>query len=530
MTAFIVTDTTCDKVPLRARMTDVWYTVEINVTVTDDAGRPMSDALVGIRDNTSGPWSTNSQGYVLISGLADNATAYALWANKSGYLNSYDYDVPVLPNQTANATFVIYGGTVYGIVSSPSGQLRDATVSLVAPPGYVANVSNADGTYTLDGVPNGAYTATATAPGFDPVPKNVTVVAGKNARVDFEIYSQTGWISGSVFSSANGLALNETNVSVTVGTGTITVTNAQDGSYYVGNLPEGTYSVTAARDGFFSTVLTGVVVVRGNGTENQNFSLEEKPTLIYGTVKSGSYLQPNVNVSVVGTTLFNLTDVEGAYRLENLTAGIYTISAQLEGYSLRLMTDVVLPVGGEVIVDIELVALPGAVVRGTVLAKDTGEALIYVRVTIAGPDGNERTKDTNFQGQFEFTGLGEGNYTLQFQADGYRPLEVSISGVKSDTISNETYYLVPERKGFEGFIFGFDLAHSMMILALFVTIMILAVAVYLRIRTFQAPESAPAVYDQAEEEAEEEKEAGSDSNAADEEKEKKVRKVKGGEE
>jgi hypothetical protein len=44
--------------------------------------------------------------------------------------------------------------------------------------------------------------------------------------------------------------------------------------------------------------------------------------------------------------------------------------------------------------------------------------------------------------------------------------------------------------------------------------MILAVAVYLRIRTFQAPENAPAVYDQAEEEAEEEKKAGSDSDTA----------------
>jgi hypothetical protein len=49
------------------------------------------------------------------------------------------------------------------------------------------------------------------------------------------------------------------------------------------------------------------------------------------------------------------------------------------------------------------------------------------------------------------------------------------------------------------------MAHSMMILALFLTIIMLAIAVYLRIRTFQAPESAPAVYDQAEEEEAEEK-------------------------
>jgi hypothetical protein len=423
----------------------------------------------------------------------------------------------------------MYGGTIYGVVSSPSGELRDAIVSLPSPLGYVVNVSSTDGTYSLEGVPSGTYAATADAPGFDPVPRNVTVAAGKNARLDFVIYSQTGWISGHILSSASGLGLNETNVSVTVGTGTITVTNNQDGSYSLDNLPEGTYSVTAEKSGFFVSTMTGIIVVRGNGTENQNFSLVEKPTLIHGTVKSGALLQPNANVSVVGTTLYNISDVEGSYRIENLTAGVYTISVQLEGYSTVHISNVLLPVGGEVMVDIELVPLPGAVVRGVVLTKDTGQALLYVRVTLVCPDGKERTKDTNFQGQFEFTGLeDEGNYTLQFQADGYRPLEVTRIEVKADTVWNETLYLVPERTGFEGFIFGFDLAHSMMILALFITIMILAVAVYLRIRTFQAPESAPAVYDQAEEEAEEkEKLAESDSASSDENNVKK-RKVKGG--
>ena len=520
VSAFIITDIACDGGPLRVRTAETWYSVEINVTVTDDAGRLMANALVAVRDNASGPWSTNSEGYVLISGLADNATSYDLWANKTGYLNSYDYPVPVLPNQTANVTLVVYGGTIYGIVSSPSGQLLDATVSLPSPLGYSVNVSNSDGTYSLEGVPSGAYTATAEAPGFDPVPRNVSVLAGKNARLDFEIYSQTGWISGYVLNLANGLPLNETNVSVTVGTGTITQTNNQDGSYNIGDLPEGTYSVSAVKEGFFTGTLAGVVVSRGNGTINQNFSLEERPTLIYGTVKSGALLQPSVNVSVVGTTSFNISDGEGRYRIENLTAGVYTISAQLEGYSQVLISNVVLVMGGQVVLDIELTALPGAVVRGEVLAKDSGEALLYVRVTMIGPDGKERTKDTNFQGQFEFTGLEEGNYTLQFQADGFRPLEVSRIEVKADTVWNETYYLVSERTGFEGFIFGFDLAHSMMILALFVTIMILAVAVYLRIRTFQAPENAPAVYDQAEEEAEEEEKAGSGPDTADDIKEK----------
>ena len=276
-----------------------------------------------------------------------------------------------------------------------------------------------------------------------------------------------------------------------------------DGSYAIQGLPEGNYSVTASKEGFYASTVTGIAVKIGPPTENVNFSLTEKPTLIYGTVKSGSYLQPDVNVSVVGTIYYNMSNVEGDYRIENLTAGIYTLSAQLEGYEPALVQNVILPVGGQVRVDFDLVAMPGAIVRGEVLEKDTGTPLMYVIVTIIGQDGKQRIKDTNFKGQFEFTGLSEGNYSLQFEAKGYRPLEVNLIQVSSDTISNDTYYLAPVRKGFTGFIFGFDLAHSMMILALFATIMMLAIAVYLRMRTFQAPENAPAIYDQAEEEPEE---------------------------
>ena len=488
--------------PQRVGIADAWPTVSINVTVTDEVGRPIANALVAIRGNSSGPWPTGTDGYALISGLADNVTYYTLWANKSGYLNSLDFDAYVTPNQTTDVTLVITGGTIYGIVRSPSGPIADATVSVSVPPyKYSANVSVSDGTYSIEGVPSGSYSVNASANGYNSTESPlINVTAGKTTRLDLTLYSLLGKISGYVLEATTRQPINNTNISVSLGEITITVTSQADGSYVISNLPEGQYIVTATKDGYFAGTLAGILVEKGNETANVNFSLAEKPTRIFGTVKSGTLLQPHVNVSVVGTTYFNVTNVEGDYSIENLTAGIYTITAQLEGYALASVSNVVLPIGGEVRVDIELVALPGAIVRGQVLAKDSGEPLKYVSVTIIGPDGKERSKDTNLNGQFEFTGLTEGNYTLQFMMTGYKPLEVDKIEVKADMVSNDTYYLEAERKGFEGFIFGFDLAHSMMILALFMTITILAAAVYLRIRTFQTPENAPAVYDQAEEE------------------------------
>lgn len=493
------------KAPAKAGIADAWFTVSINVNVTDEVGRPMDGALVWINDNTSSPWTT-VDGNVLITGLADNVTSYTLWANKSGYLNSLETEAIVLGNETTDLTLVVTGSSIWGFVNSPLGQVQEATVSLASSPGYSSNVSLVDGTYTIQGVPGGTYLVIAAAPGYDQANSTLNITAGRVYRQDFTLYSQKGFISGFVFHATTHAPLNDTNISVTVGNSTIIVTNSADGSYIIpeppDGLPEGTYSLTATKNGYYPETLTEIVVVRGNTTENVNFSLIEKPTAIFGTVKSGSYLQPNVNVSVVGTTLYNISNVEGHYSIENMTAGVYSITAQLEGYALAVVQDVVVPVGSQIQVDIELAALPGAIVRGEVLEKGTDNPLIYVTVTIVGPDGKQKVKDTNFKGQFEFTGLAEGNYTLQFEAAGFQPLEVSRIEVRSDAVSNETYYLMSERTGFSGFIFGFDLAHSMMILALFVTIMMLAAAVYLRIRTFQAPENAPAVYDQAEEEQE----------------------------
>jgi hypothetical protein len=496
--------------PLMAKIYDAAFTVQINVTVTDDVGRLMSNAQVSIVDNTSSPWTTDIKGNVPIDGLADNVSSYTLWAAKQGYLNGMEVTVPVSANETSNITLVVTGGMVYGIVSSQLGYVQDAIVSAIntSGPTYVTNVSSVDGTYAIGGLPTGYFDIVASAPGYDSGYNNSTSVsAGMSLRMDFTLHSQLGYISGWIMRANTGDFLNATNITYTVGAVTTSVTNLDDGSYLLSGLPAGTYNLTATKNGYFSEILTGIVVERGNVTSNVNFTLTEKPTKIYGTVKSGTYLQPKVNVSVVGTNVFNFTDVEGEYSLENLTAGTYTISAQLEGYALAQVPNVVLPVGGQVRVDIELVALPGAIVRGEVLAMDTHDPLISVTVTIIGSDGKHFTKETNFEGQFEFTMLADGNYTLQFEAPGYQPVEVDNVNASSTVVSNDTYYMQPVREGFTGFIFGFDLAHSMMILALFITILILAIAVYLRIRTFQAPESSPAIYDEAEVHEEEEDQA-----------------------
>ncbi|HUU07154.1 MAG TPA: carboxypeptidase-like regulatory domain-containing protein, partial [Thermoplasmata archaeon] len=117
----------------------------------------------------------------------------------------------------------------------------------------------------------------------------------------------------------------------------------------------------------------------------------------------------------------------------------------------------------------------------------------------------QRETITNTNGEFQFTGLPADEYIVRFTLDGYQPKEIGpIATTLDETTEIGPIELEPTRESFGGFIFGFDLAHSMMILALFLTIVILAFAVVLRIRTFEAPDKAPAIYDELDEEDAEE--------------------------
>jgi hypothetical protein len=478
------------------------------VNVTDDDGRP----LVGATVKTSGPgilWQnqTGTNGTLVLTELpAGNASSpyvYSLNASMTGYRDSGTETALVVENETAFVDLVLYGGSILGTVTTilggSSSPVVGANVSIAAL-GISTTVSPSSGAYKLAGLPAGTHSVSANASGYVPSSQDVVVPLGGSVLVNFVLISQNGSISGFVYHASSLAPLNNTNVSVQVGQVTITVTSGSDGSYNLTNIPEGTYTLTATKDGFYSGVLTDVVVTRGNRTADMDFFLTEKPTRLYGVVRSGTLLLVGVNVSVVGTTFYNLSGPDGNYEIRNLTADTYTIMATMPGYEPVIVSDVVIQAGGETQLNINFVGLPGAILRGTVLDANTGEPLRNVLVTIVDLEPQARSTFTNINGEFEFPGLKAGNYTVRFEKAGYRPLEISQVKVSEDQPTNRTIEMNPLRKGFGGFIFGFDMAHSMMILALFLTIVILAIAVYLRIRTFQTPENAPAVYDEAEEE------------------------------
>ncbi len=482
------------------------YPITVNITVKDNLGRLIQGAQVNVVGSASSYPLSDANGTVLITDLygsdIEPGTSYNFTASKVGYAQALQQSW-IMANHTANITLVITGATVYGIVLTSLGHPVDGanvSVSSTTPPRVEFNVSTgSDGGYQISGIPGGHYDISASMDGYmTSVAYNVNLSAGQAQRQDFNLTPLSGSISGFVRDD-EGTALEGANVSVTIGALTITRQTNSTGFFNQTALPEGTYSVTASLNGFYPSTITGILVTRGLETKNVNLTLAPKPNKLYGVVKAGTLLLPGVNISILGTSYHNISNYEGSYQITNITAGTYNISASLSGYATNV-TQVSIPAGSDILLLINLRQLPGAQLLVKVTATDTNAPLVGVLVTIFTKGGEPITQTTNIDGKFAFTGLMPGNYTIQMVKEGYRPLEIRDIGIAAEENESLNLLMEPLRSGDTGFIFGFDVAHSMMILALFLTIIILAMAVWLRIKTFQAPENAPAVYDEAPEE------------------------------
>ena len=525
---------------LKARTMQAWPSGTLVVNVTDEVGRGIVGATVRTTGNgISWQNQTGGDGSVTINLLPadDNVTSgltYQLNASMIDYRDSTNLFQNVSENSTVYATLVIFGGSILGTVTTSLGgttaPVEGANVTIYSL-GFSTTVSPSNGAYQLDGIPAGTVSVTANASGYVPSSQDIVMPLDGNILLNFVLISQNGSISGDVYHSTLHTVLNNTNVSVRVGSFTITVTSGSDGSYNLTNLPEGIYTLTAEREGFISISIADVVVTRGNRTVGVDFNLTEKPTRLYGVVRSGTRLLVGANISVVGTSTFNLSGPDGNYEIGNLTAGIYTVRASSPGYETATIADVVIPEGGTIQLNVNLTGLPGALISGVVVDADTGIPLANVLVTIVDIDPARAGVATDINGAYGLPGLDPGNYTVRFEKTGYRPTEISGINVTKDGQTKQDLRMTPLRKGFEGFIPGFDIPHSMMLMALCLTIVIFALAVYLRHRSFETPESAPAIYDQAEEE-EAEKETTVDGEESEDLREgvnqRKIRKLKNG--
>jgi hypothetical protein len=254
-------------------------TYSISGTALTSTKLPIPGATINVTGPVNSTVTTNSKGQYTAGGLLPGI--YTITPSLTGFTFTPASKTAEIINK--NLTGQNFTGTPKtGAVFSISGRAISSTGAAMA--GVTVNLSGAatattttdgSGNYVFGGLANGTYTVTPVMAGyaFTPLSRTVTVRDASFTGQDFEgtaIVVGAYSISGAVVTS-RGLPLSGVIIILT-GASTATATTDAAGSYTIGGLSNGTYTVTPGKSGYRFTPLSRTVSVSGGNVTGQNFT------------------------------------------------------------------------------------------------------------------------------------------------------------------------------------------------------------------------------------------------------------------
>ncbi|MFR9805344.1 MFS transporter [Pseudonocardia sp. RS010] len=168
----------------------------------------------------------------------------------SGSLRPSASMVAVADRPARHDVLLAGGGRISGTVDrGAAGPADDAAVTLIDARGDVAGATRTGetGGYGIEGVPAGTYTLTAALAGHQPVVTTVRLDDGEAAVVDLELPVRAE-LRGRVTTAQGGPGVADAVATLLSPAGEVvgTVATDADGGFAFADLPEGTYTLTAA--------------------------------------------------------------------------------------------------------------------------------------------------------------------------------------------------------------------------------------------------------------------------------------------
>ena len=385
-----------------------------------------SETLTGVTGQYSFT-GLRAGGYTIeISGFDDEDIAFGA--------NSTTAQVAVGESRVVNfeGTY-LRASAVSGQVSVEGNGLEGVTVSMQGKGEQWEAQTNGAGQFMFDELRKGDYAIGISGYdpdlyGFETTSKNVAVAYGETANVPFEGTAlRTAGIKGTVTVEGHG-ALDGVTVSLAgEGEDLSVVTNAA-GQWAFDKLHAGDYSVGISgydtdEFGFDATLENVTVKLKETATvEFDGILLRTAGVAGEVTVKGDGLPGVTITVAGEGEEHTTTTNTAGMYEVEKLHAGDYSVS--ISGYDTReygfevtaKSVSVELRETADVAFDGHLLRTAGVSGRVTV----DGEAMGSLTVTLAGPE--DRTGMTSANGQYAFSGLAAGDYTIAlsgYDADEY---------------------------------------------------------------------------------------------------------------
>ena len=303
-----------------------------------------------------------------------------------------------------------------GTISGSGGS--GATVNLTGAK-TASTTANTSGVYSFTGLVNGSYTVTPTKSGFVMTPANRAVtISGANATANFtsaQTFTLSGTISGS---GGSGATVNLT------GAKTASTTANTSGVYSFTGLVNGSYTVTPTKSGFAMTPTNRAVTISG-ANATANFTSAQTFTLS-GTISGSGGSGATVNLTGAKTAS-TTANTSGVYSFTGLVNGSYTVTPTKSGFAMTPVNRAVTISGANATAN--FTSAQTFTLSGTI--SGSGGSLATVNLTGA----KTASTTANIFGQYSFTGLVNGSYTVTPTKSGFAmtPVNraVTISGANA---------------------------------------------------------------------------------------------------
>ncbi|MBS2021906.1 MAG: carboxypeptidase regulatory-like domain-containing protein, partial [Deltaproteobacteria bacterium] len=328
-------------------------------------------------------------------------------------------DTLVLLSNPATVTGQVLGELANGT----TGPLDGAQVTME--PGGISSTTDAQGNFTLSGIPAGSYVVRAQKPGFTTATATALNLIGGETRplaAPITLALSRGTLLGKVTLTGQS---DHSGVAITLAPGGGTQLTGPTGEFSFSNLLVGTYQITAAHDGYATRILGAAFVVDANTTTDVgSFALLADPASLQLAVQvevDGGQPVPLADAvcSLDGTSVTGSTDSGGHVTLSGIAPGSYMIRCAKAPLLTALQAALDLS-GGETrdLTSTPLVLTLGrGALSGTIaLAGTTALGGTSVQLTPGG-----RATLTANDGTFSFDRLVAGTYTANVQHDGWQP-------------------------------------------------------------------------------------------------------------
>ena len=315
------------------------------------------------------------------------------------------------------------GAKLTGRVTGPEGtplagvSVRNVARTAGSPPTSMLEDSpttDANGEYTIESLEAGEKTFSFSRSGYQPQQKTVTIVSGKDARLDVQI--SNGIRATGLVVTDGGVPIADASVRATSDDGSRENRADAGGAFTFEGLAPGNYTFMAVKTGFAPGVLRDVdiassgpvrIILKSGGVITGHVSgltaQELEQTTVYAGVAGGT-----------GTTA--PVDSAGNFRMEGVPSGTVRIGARtgvLFGGSTRsAATKIVDFDGGTAQVEIDFksnTAIHGRITRN-------GAPVANALVAFLPRDGKSQTTasaSADAEGRYELSGLDDGTYTVR---------------------------------------------------------------------------------------------------------------------